>query len=262
MNASWLKIAAGAAVALIVVVIALRSRQPSQEPNGAAAKSAPAAESAKPGARVEQRLQQLRDAHDRIKRGDTMAAAPGAPPVGRPLPPMRAPGSSAPSSATGAPPVPAGADDDKLDIDPDDIPTLRTVALTDTDPERRLAAVTLLGSSEDAQVIPILTQALSDKDEDVRMAAVQSLADFTGEAPVEAIEMALNDQSSEIRYEAVEILSDIGGDRARSAIERALNDPDEDVRSLAEGILDLEETYDDSAEGGTGSPTPPPQPMR
>jgi hypothetical protein len=28
-------------------------------------------------------------------------------------------------------------------------------------------------------------------------------------------------------------------------VERALNDPDEDVRDLAEGIMDLETTYED-----------------
>jgi HEAT repeat protein len=128
-----------------------------------------------------------------------------------------------------------------IQAQPEDIPTLKHMALHDADPQRRLAAVTLLGASDDPDIIPVLAQALSDQDEDVRMAAIQSLADFTGEAPLEAIESALNDPSPDVRYEALEVLSDIGGERARRAVERvAQSDPDEDVRELAESILEFD----------------------
>jgi hypothetical protein len=136
--------------------------------------------------------------------------------------------------------VPQGVQDKPIpfDEDPDDIPALTRISLQDPDPDRRLAAVTLLGASDDPQVIPVLAQALSDKDEEVRLAAVQSLSDFTGEAAVDAIEPALNDTSADIRYEALEVLADLDAERARPFVKNALNDPDEDVRSLAESLLE------------------------
>jgi len=128
---------------------------------------------------------------------------------------------------------------DPLADDPEDVPTLRRVALEDPDPERRLAAVTLLGISDDPSAIPVLAEVLSDEDEDVRMEAVLSLADFTDEAPVDALSRALSDPSADIRYEALDVLSDIETPEAKLAVQKALNDPDEDVRELAEIILEM-----------------------
>jgi len=151
-----------------------------------------------------------------------------------------------------------------IEEDTDDIPTMTKIAIEDQDPDRRLAAVTALGASENPEAIPVLAQALSDSDEEVRMEALQALSDFTDEPPVEAIESALNDPAPDIRFEALGVLADIGGERARSAVEKALNDPDEDVRGLAEGIMDLESTYEDempppqapSAQGQPGHESP------
>jgi hypothetical protein len=137
-----------------------------------------------------------------------------------------------------------------LDEDPDDIPSLRRMALEDADAERRLAAVTLLGASDDPQAIPILAQALQDQDEEVRLAAIQSLADATGEVPISVLgNAALNDPSPDNRYEALEVLSDLGGDAARSYIERATHDPDEDVSEFAKGLLDDDTSYDEEESG-------------
>jgi len=148
-----------------------------------------------------------------------------------------------PADAGGGRPVaPAGIDlddIDPLDENPDDIPTLRRVALEDPDPERRLAAVTLLGISDNPEAIPVLAEVLRDEDENVRMEAVLSLADFTDEAPVDALSQALSDPSPDIRYEALDVLSDIETPEAKAVIQRALNDPDEDVRELAEIILEM-----------------------
>jgi HEAT repeat protein len=127
-----------------------------------------------------------------------------------------------------------------IDPQPEDIVTLKTLALHDADPQRRLAAVTLLATSDDPDAIPVLAQALSDHDEDVRMAAVQALAEFTGEDPIDGIETALDDPSADVRYEALEVLWDTGGERARRAVQRALYDPDEDVQELAQSILEFE----------------------
>ena len=132
-----------------------------------------------------------------------------------------------------------------LGVDTDDISAMRQIALGDQDPDRRELAVTVLGGSENPEAIPVLAEALSDTAEEVRMAALQALSDFTDEPPVEAIESALNDPAPDIRFEALTILADIGGERARNAVERALNDPDEDVRDLAEGVMDIESTYED-----------------
>lgn len=129
--------------------------------------------------------------------------------------------------------------------DPDDLPSLKRTALEDPDPERRLAAVTLLGISENPEAIPVLAEVLSDEDENVRMEAVLSLADFTDEAPVEALSQALSDPSPDVRYEALDALSDIETRDSKAAIQKALTDPDEDVRDLAEIILEM---WDDDAE--------------
>lgn len=139
-------------------------------------------------------------------------------------------------------------DDDPIDLDEDeleDIPTLRAMALSDPDPERRLTAVTLLGVSENKDAIPVLAQALSDQEEDVRMEAVLALADFADEAPVQALEIALSDPSADVRYEALDVLSDIETPEAYQAIKRARSDPNEDVSELAEILTELydEEDY-------------------
>lgn len=148
------------------------------------------------------------------------------------------PGDEGAARPAGRAPV-AGGGPDPLDENPEDIPTLRHVALEDPDPERRLAAVTLLGISDNPAAIPVLAEVLSDEDEDVRMEAVLSLADFTDEAPVDALTRALSDPSPDIRYEALDVLSDIETREAKIAVQRALNDPDEDVRELAEIILEM-----------------------
>jgi hypothetical protein len=243
----WLGLAA-AAVAAAVAAFLLYPGGGRQE--GVAGREGPAAGAAagsKPvtGSNpVYDRLQQLSEARAARARGE--GDGPNEPSgridagtglgMKRDFAPREAPAARPPAEAPEHD-VQAGA---LVDPQPEDIPTLKTMALQDADPQRRLAAVTLLGASDDPNVIPVLAQALSDQDEDVRMAAIQSLADFTGEAPVDAIESALNDSSPDVRYEALEVLSDIGGERARRAVQRALNDPDEDVQELAQSILEFD----------------------
>lgn len=247
MKSSPLKVWAAVAAAVVVVVVVIarvawRTSQPASQFQPSEGR-----EPMKPSDRVRQRLEELRAARPGVPREESSGrieargGVPAAPQRNLPSAPReRAPGQAmkAPNAqledAPGAP----------VDEDIEDIPTLKALALQDPDPERRLTAINLLGATEDPQAIPILAQALSDQDEEVRMAALEELSDFTDEPPVEAIENAINDPSADIRFEAVSVLSDIGGERTRSAIEKALNDPDEDVRALAEGILDMEETYE------------------
>ncbi len=136
----------------------------------------------------------------------------------------------------------------------EDIGALTKVAFGDPDPERRLAAVTLLSATEDPQVITVLARSLADQNEEVRMAALQALSDFTGEAPTVAIESALHDASPDIRYEAVSMLAEVGTERARTAIQQALTDPDEDVRFLAESVLEMRKPAGSGPPDQAGAP--------
>ncbi len=261
-----LKVGLGVACVLAVIVLLVRSGKRGGEPQ--IGNEPVKTRELKTSERVQQRLQQLRgpgsmqtkDAmRDRIQARGSMPGASGQTAQRGRLgaPKVDARGQLPPNMEPGGPDEPP-----TLDEDPDDIPTLTHLALQDTDPERRLAAVTLLGSSEDPEVIPVLAQALSDEDEEVRMAALESLSDFTEEPPVEAIEKAVSDPAPDIRFEALSVLADIGGERARSAVEKALNDPDEEVRNLAEGILDLEEIYQEpGAQDDLEDQTPQEQPQ-
>lgn len=272
------KAAIGALVVIICIGIFLRAgRQPppvSQEEAAPSAEHPSAANAPEPAIRVEQvqqRLQQLRDARATRDKGAPQAP-PAAPPAAAPRAPARAPqtGSASASSrevTTGASnPAAGGADESGIEDDPDDIPALTNTALRDADPERRLAAVTLLGASEDAQVLPTLTQILrEDTDPEVRMAALQSLSDFTDEAPAQVVDAAaigLSDSDPEYRLEALGVLSDIDDDRARAVMQQALTDPDEEVRSMAEGILEVDPQDQAAAAAPAPGHAPAPAPAQ
>ncbi len=254
-----IKIAALAGVVALVIVLYARS---GHQPPPGDSEQATAGDTSPARQQVEQRLKQLSAAHDRTtqERQSAAGAVPGgqidargavAPNLKR-VPAQRPNG---PAASNPSDPGEASAAD--LDVDPDDIPALKAIALKDTDPERRLAAVTMLGASEDPAVVPTLAQALSDEDDEVRMAAIQALSDFTGDAPIDLLsKVVVDDPSADNRYEALEVLSDLGGERAATAIQKALNDPDEDVRSLAEGMLDMEDTYQDEPQNAADAPTP------
>ncbi len=214
-------------------------------------------------ARAERRLRELRAAHEQASGSAREQKAPGREHPGEGGA-FRVPGGSSAGGAAKVRPKmgasAAGSDAGEVapveqdDPDPDDIPALKRMALEDPDPDRRLAAVTLLGASDDPQAIPILAEVLKDQDEEVRLAAIQSLADMTGDVPVEVLgNAALSDPSPDNRYEALEALADLGGPAARSYIEKALHDPDEDVASLAESLLELgQDSGTEIDQGGPG----------
>jgi HEAT repeat protein len=97
---------------------------------------------------------------------------------------------------------------------------------------------------DEKEVLPVLTQALSDEDPEVRMAAIQALSEFSEETPIESLGVALGDEDAEIRFEALSIVAELSDERAQPLISQALDDPDEDVRSLAEGLADMEDIYE------------------
>lgn len=189
-----------------------------------------------PSDRVRERLARLR--------AERMAAGEIAPRLGG----AKFPG-TLPTPAFGALPEggepPAAEGEEVVEEDELDFESLRDMALIDEDPDNRIAAIWLLASMEDEEaVLPVLTQALSDEDPEVRMAAIQSLSEFSEDTPIESLNMALQDQDAEIRFEALSIVAEMNDERAQPLIAQALDDPDEDVRSLAEGLADLEETYE------------------
>lgn len=240
-----LVIGLGGAVALLGTALVVRWSRHAESPPVRQPDAPLVQGAAQPGSRVRERLHELRAALALANTPPRPATSDRIPAAGPETVSQVTPLADAarPESKSGAKPTPLTATA-PLDAFAKDLPMLAKIALHDTDPERRLMAVSLLSASESPQVIPVLVQVLSDQDEDVRMAAVESLADFTGEAPVDAIESALNDSSADIRYEALSVLADIGGERARRALENALNDPDPDVRGLAAGVLDLEQLYE------------------
>jgi HEAT repeat protein len=235
----------GAAAVIVALVYVTR---PSSQTGATAGSHKPL----RPSDRVRARLEQLRAEHPdwTVRSALRARSRVAATPAGGQAQPGAETATSPEMVGGGAPQGGVEDNDALLDEDPDDIPTMKKIALGDKNPDRRLAAVTMLGASEDPDAVPTLAQALSDTDEEVRMAALQALSDFTDEPPVDAIENALNDPDPDIRFEAVGVLADVGGEPARNAIEKALSDPDEDVRNLAQGVLDLESTYEDQAPSG------------
>lgn len=158
-----------------------------------------------------------------------------------------------PQIGTGGPPPRENLDAVSADADLD-FETLKTMALTDADPDNRVVALWLLGSEEDQPVMPILMQALSDSDPEVRMAALESISEFD-DPPIEALAIALDDPDPEIRFEALSVAAEIENQAVIPLLEKGLNDPDEDVRSLAEGLADFDEPFVNPAPGANaGTP--------
>jgi len=142
--------------------------------------------------------------------------------------------------------------DDELDFE-----ALRQMALTDPDPDNRIVAVWLLGSLDDQPVMPVLIQALSDSDSEVRMAAIESISEFD-DPPIDALSLAMDDPDPEIRFEALSVAAEIDDDRVQPILAKGLDDPDEDVRSLAEGVADLEVTFESAPAEDSAQPEAPP----
>jgi HEAT repeat protein len=196
-------------------------------------------------ARVKEYLAQLKSERGEAKDGDSQGAK---------LDPKSGAAFAKPQRRQAQPeetPIQQETNDADLDFD-----TLRDLALVDKDPDNRVSAIWLLASLDDEEpVLPVLTQALSDEDPDVRMAAIQALSEFSEETPLESLQIALQDSDAEIRFEALSIVAEMDDDRAQPFIQQALDDPDEDVRSLAEGLADMQDTYEPAPTAGA-APAP------
>lgn len=250
MSPSVVKIAIGAALALLLIVLVLRSGEdaapPAPKPPDVDMKAADA---------VRQRLEQLRASREqagvagepagKMKADSHVAGAPAAAVPGRAVVPAApAPAAEMPRAAEQIPPAPrAGNVTDAPSVRDavEDMTVLKNMAINDKNVDRRLEAVTLLGATEEPDVVPVLGQALSDEDPEVRLAAIQALADFTGDGAFDYLVKAVTDDpEADNRYEALEALSDLEEDRATIYAKQALEDPDEEVRDLAESILGID----------------------
>jgi len=236
-------ILAGAAVLLIVGVFYLRSGTPPSE----SAPPAPAAPRAQPkappkdmerSARVEERLNELRNDFDHKQVGNAANPAPNR----REVPTMPGKHREMPAS-----------DEEADSEDPDEMEQLKQTLLTNPDPEERIGAVLMLTGEEGPDSLHILLESMNDPDAEVRLAVVEALGDRSEELSPGVLGGAMNDSDAEVRFEAVSILGDMETAEAMQMVRSALNDPDEDVRALAEGILDFS---DDEDEAGQPAATP------
>lgn len=234
-----------AAIVLVIAVGLLVQREdpaPSARETRPAAAAKPAGagrEQAPRSARVEERLQRMREGSGSasgreekpVHQGE-MAAAPR----------MQ-------EQRPDALPTPRHVEtDDEDSEDIEDEAKLAETIRTNPDPEERASAVFFLTGGESRTVVPVLLEALGDPDPEVRLAAVEALDDYSDDLKPETLVPALSDADPEVRFEALGVLLDMDDEDAiRPIVKKMLNDQDPDVRSLAEGGLDeLDDTDHDT----------------
>jgi hypothetical protein len=156
-----------------------------------------------------------------------------------------------PWGETSAPSAEPGSDQEDEDTDAQ----LKTTALTDPDPDERVAAIDQVSAGWDEQdAVPVLTAAANDSDASVRAAALKNLADVADTRPaVDAAMRALKDPAAEVRIAALNILANSDDPRRVAELRAARSDPDEDVRSEAEMLLITADDSDDSTDSASDS---------
>jgi hypothetical protein len=241
MRAVTTVIIAAAVVLVIALGLMVRREEPApteREARSAAKAERGARERGPRSARVQDRLQRMRENSVEKPARDEHAAparqgALGAPP--KPLEDRPAAHAQLPT------PRYRPADD----LDPDDAEDEAKLAETirsNPDAEERASAVFFLSGGESRTVIPVLLEALSGPNPEVRLAVIEALDDYSDDIKPEALIPALSDSDEEVRFEALGVLGDMDDEEAvRDIAKRMLNDPSEDVKSLAEGILDMDD---------------------
>ena len=255
-----------AALAVLGLAIALRRGVQPPEPTRGQPSSAVEAGEHVRSARVEERLQLLREAYAHGEHASEQAEAqPNA--GAAPLAPANTNTSTATRQAdmrrgrraswrVSPPPPAAGTPKRKFQHDPHSAPyphaavfdrrwdsaKIQDTILNGTDPEERRAALDFLTGEDDALAISILTTALlaNDPDPSFRAAVVAAFGDFSDQISADLLDLALRDEAPQVRFEAIAVLADMDSPAARTAIQASVNDPDPDVRDLAQGILDMQ----------------------
>ena len=258
-----------AALGALWLAIALRRGVHAPEPPRAQTGSAVGAGEHVRSARVEERLQLLREAYVRGEHAREPAGAPpGAdaaqrgPERAEATPPANTDTRQAEimrgrraSWQVSQPPPAAGTPRRKFQHDPHSAPyplgavlqqhwdsaKVQDSILNGTDPAQRRAALDFLAGEDDAQAIDILTTALlaNDPDPKFRAAVVATLGDYSDQISVDLLELAVRDEAPEVRFEALSVLADMDSPAARTAIQAAAGDADPDVSDLARGILEM-----------------------
>jgi hypothetical protein len=242
-------IIAGAIVLIIAVAVSLQMGpagpqypDASSPPGGAAtgrepklAAKAPASDAGAPGpaknrrsARVEERLERLREAdRDKVRVFTPSTRGQDLPQRELVMPP----------SAAGDP-----AQDYPEDLDDDEreeFDSIKETLLNNPDPDERIGAILMLTGMEGEPAWRLLADSMQDPDAEVRLAVVEALGDYSDDLQPDILAPALNDADAEVRFEAYGILGDMESPEAMALVRSGLQDPDEDVRALAEGILDF-----------------------
>lgn len=245
----------GAVVLVVAVGLLMRSEAPPASEHAPAPNPARRLEGASRPARVEERLQRLREGRETREAGTSSSrrrrSASNRPREARETREagtagqqggIRAPRRLSPRLADRVilPPAtslsPGEEGDEGFD---EDIAKLRDTIQNDPNPEERASAVFFLSGEDEKVVIPVLVDALNDPDAEVRLAVVEALGDYSDEITPDIVLPALNDPDPEVRFEALGVLGDMEGPAAHEAAQRMLNDPNDDVRDLAHGILEM-----------------------
>ena len=118
---------------------------------------------------------------------------------------------------------------------------LEETILHGTQNEKRLEAVEELGLKEPEDAERVLTEALLDEslDPTVYVAVLQAVGDYSEDIPADALMPAIHHQNAQVRFEAVSVLGDMDTPAARAALKDATKDSDPEVRDLAVGVLEI-----------------------
>jgi HEAT repeat protein len=111
-----------------------------------------------------------------------------------------------------------------------------------TDPTERIKAIDELTSvKEPEDALRILTSVLLQENLDpaVYAAVLEGLSDFTDDLTAEMITPALHSENPQVRFQAVALLGDMDTVAAHAAVKGAVSDPDPEVSELARGILEI-----------------------
>ncbi|NJC88842.1 MAG: hypothetical protein FIB02_10020, partial [Desulfuromonas sp.] len=105
--------------------------------------------------------------------------------------------------------------------------------LSDADPARRSAAISVLGRLDDATIAQRLAMALKDPAAEVRRAAIRALSGAAADDHLPTIQLALTDEDLEVRRAAAELLGASNNPEAIHGLRLALRDEDLWVRAAA-----------------------------
>ena len=103
---------------------------------------------------------------------------------------------------------------------------LLAIAVADSDPGVRQAAILTIGQTRNEQSAQLLSGAINDDDPKLRSIAVSALSQFDREIFLNVIGDRLTDESAEVRSSIIKSLIALDNDRAAAMLVSMINDPD------------------------------------